>query len=208
MATELTVGVIGAVATIIAALIGIIVAVTTAVISKEQKISEFRQDWINEMRKDVASLLTTYNDCLYHVKYGALNSLIDNSISFHTDEYLKSNLFKLIQHSSSIKFRLNPESDKALIRRINNIREIIVEISTSKNEQDITNAFTKGKSDIEKLESDFHKVLKSEWERVKRGEKHFVRFRSLGEICLFAFIAVFFVVLAFVKIPELAILLS
>lgn len=123
MATELTVGVIGAVATIIAALIGIIVAVTTAVISKEQKISEFRQDWINEMRKDVASLLTTYNDCLYHVKYGALNSLIDNSISFHTDEYLKSNLFKLIQHSSSIKFRLNPESDKALIRRINNIRE-------------------------------------------------------------------------------------
>lgn len=54
MPTELTIATIGAAAIILAALISFIVAVSSAVIAKEQKVSEFRQAWINDFRNDIA----------------------------------------------------------------------------------------------------------------------------------------------------------
>lgn len=208
MTPELTIATISAAAVIIAALIGFIVAITTSVIAKEQKVSEFRQSWINELRKDVAFLLTIYNDCLYHVKIETEDVLAGKPSSFDDDEILKTMLFKIIKYTNSIKLRLNPESDKNLINEINKMRKTISLIAEQKNKKEIKKIYDNAKKEIDDLELNFHYVLKGEWERVKKGERNFVLFRSFGEVCLAAFITAFFVALAFVKIPELAILLN
>lgn len=208
MTTELTIATIGAAAVIIAALIGFIVAITTAVIAKEQKVSEFRQAWINELRKDVAFLLTIYNDCLFHVRLESERNLAGKTTSFNDNETLKSMLFKIIENTNSIKLRLNPESDKILIDEINKMRETISLIAKQKSKDEIKKIYDNAKNEIDDLELNFHYALKGEWERVKKGERTFVLFRSFGEVCLFAFITAFFVALAFIKIPELSCLLS
>lgn len=43
---------------VLVAFIGFLVAVTSSLIAKEQKVSEFRQAWINEIRKDFAKTLS------------------------------------------------------------------------------------------------------------------------------------------------------
>lgn len=61
---------------------------------------------------------------------------------------------------------------------------------------------------LEKLMKSSNEILSNEWKVVKKGEKHFVKFRNFAELYLFAFITAFFIVLAFIKIPELSRLLS
>ena len=194
MSPELTIATVGASAVIIAAIISFMVAVSSAVIAKEQKISEFRQVWINELRNDVATALQLSYNCLYESQNLRKLDSIDK--------------YNLMFREAELKFRiiilkLNP-NEHELISTINslldNFSQLVQKFSM------ITIAEIQ--NDAKKLERLCHVTFKNEWERVKKGERNFVVFRSFGEVCLFAFVTVFFVALAFVKIPELAILLN
>ena len=84
-----------AVGSIIAAAIAGLVVFVSTVLTKEQKTSEFRQAWIDELRKDISQFISgaTEVTALMREKAGDKQSQID----FATDN------FELIQQLQSVE---------------------------------------------------------------------------------------------------------
>jgi hypothetical protein len=151
--------------TIIVALIAGLFSFLGLLIAKENKVSEFRQAWIDALRADIA-------------KFAASASIVAQLRSFYEDEkksFSWQDFFKLIQPAldagsaaqTSILLRLNPlekeEDTEALINRIKAIRAKI------KGKE-----FDEAKEMAYTLEGIAAPVLKREWERVKSGEPFYV----------------------------------
>ncbi|RPA50625.1 hypothetical protein EGC79_11070 [Shewanella vesiculosa] len=174
---------------IIVAFIGFLIAVTTAVIAKEQKISEFRQKWIDELRNDIANSLRYAFDCMYE----SSNHITDESI-----ERYNSSFSKFEFHLILIKLRLNPIKDEQFILLINNTLELVSEL----NHTNIEINFKKVTESTKLFEKHSHAIIKREWEITKKGEKRFILFVTVGEFFGGAFITAFFVLLYLAKFPE------
>jgi hypothetical protein len=150
---------------IIVALIAAFVSFIGLVISKEQKISEFRQNWIDKFREDVSDLL------------GAINLIIESWITANRpgiqgkkveDDFIKERSGD-IRHINVLiarcKLRLNPEKDTNLIDKLSELKYISINPKMlSGNNCNIL---------LEDVESMTHALFKQEWERVKEGEKTF-----------------------------------
>lgn len=197
MSTELTPAVIGAGAVIIAALISFIVAVTSAVIAKEQKVSEFRQAWIDSLRKEVSELIgLSYQMTVESEKVNALKQ----STNPLTETIGKSALFKIELHIkmtaliTQIKLRLNTKEHNNLISKLSYLSGLHMA-----KEHDSEKAF----NTLDQIQSLFHDVLKSEWERVKNGELRYRLFITSGKILIGASLAVFFALLIRTNFPHL-----
>tara|TARA_R110000796_G_scaffold12887_20_gene42151 strand:+ start:428 stop:1063 length:636 start_codon:yes stop_codon:yes gene_type:complete len=205
MSADLTPAVVGAIAAITAAFIGLIVAVTSAVIAKEQKVSEFRQAWIDALRNDIAEFTALILFAISEkYRFKLPNETRMSQIVFpnSTKESKQYEKFKVQQRRSIdeltkasiiIKMKLNKEEHKKLLESIDNVMKFTRE-----------DGFFDGNEYklVDTMLDNFHQALKKEWEVVKKGEKHFVRFRDFGELCLFTFITAFFVLLAAVKFPQ------
>lgn len=136
-----------------AAVIAGVISLVVAILTKDQKTSEFRLAWIDSLRNDVADLIG---------RFQAIVDLVDDSnssedvITEKHDEFVKMEIL-----ISRIKLRLNP-SEHA---------EILTTLERLHAENDDT------KADIEKqlpvLVDQVRSVLKSEWDRVKVGEFSF-----------------------------------
>ena len=186
MITELTVATIGAAAVIIAALIGFIVAITTAVIAKEQKVSEFRQAWIDSLRKEISDLIALSYSLA--VETGKINLLKKSEIE-PTEAIAEAALLKIELHTkltalgTLIKLRLNIDEHVVLIDQISVLFKIHMKAEEHTEEQFAL---------LNKMQEEVHKLLKSEWERVKKGEMLYRVFKTIGKIvvgsCLTAFI--------------------
>ncbi|WP_210502226.1 hypothetical protein [Pantoea ananatis] len=148
-------------AAIIAALVGAIAATLGLVITKESKISEFRQIWISELR----GLLTSYSS-----KMSVMNSLGDGP-----EEKYEEKIEAIGRLTSEIKLRLNysnPSIDEKellekmflLAGKVSNSLEIFLPL-------------------VKEFDVAAFKVLKGEWNRVKRGE---IKYRLCLYGCLFA----------------------
>lgn len=175
-----------AVGPIIAAVIAALVVFISTVLSKEQKTSEFRQAWIDELRKDVAQYVSGT------VEFAALYCLRKKRNSDEL-ELLESN-FDAIRELQSIEyriiFRLNPVKHSGLIAKIKALRRQMISlysqgVSSSAVEDSITDAIT----------ADCNVILKAEWERVKKGEVGFrfvkwvaMAIATLGLLALLFFI--------------------
>ncbi|MFB2670203.1 hypothetical protein ACE02U_15650 [Shewanella xiamenensis] len=237
---------------VLVAFIGFLVAVTSSLIAKEQKVSEFRQAWINEIRKDFAKLLSKmlelnidYNQCfLTFLEYEEKDKILDLElekiskdlesktrkiddpefkkikteienltkkqlkIKTIAEKYkseslrLKSEVHKLDELCYSIILKLNPTKDIKIISKIHDIRSDIANSSTVK-EKEIININIKNiKKKIFSFQEDIHFTLKNEWEIVKRGEKKFLIWITIGEFFIGTMIIAFYVLLALVKFPE------
>lgn len=153
-----------AVGPIIAAVIAALVVFISTVLSKEQKTSEFRQAWIDELRNDVAQYVSGT------VEFAALYSLRKKRSS---DEVgLLEDNFDAIRELQSIEyriiFRLNPVKHSDLIAKIKALRRQMISLNAqgvagNGVEEAITAAIT----------TDCNYILKAEWERVKKGEAGF-----------------------------------
>lgn len=141
---------------IIAALITGFIAFIGMVIAKENKISEFRQEWINELRGNVAKLFNLY---------GA--SRVDSGLS---EDARSKNNNEINEVIATIKLHLNhgnqSESEKKLVESINALN-----LRVGAGETSLTKLF-----DV--LTDCAHLVLKEEWERVKRGEKNYYKVKD------------------------------
>ncbi|MCK8043436.1 hypothetical protein MSG37_00930 [Shewanella sp. 1CM18E] len=199
MSADVPVAVIGAVAVVTASIIGLIVAVATATIAKEQKISEFRQAWINEFKIDIALALKHAFTSSFH-KSQAIKQKLDldkanEHIELSNDAFAEFELKVIL-----IKLKLNPEKDKRFISTLNSALELV---GKSVNHEKKYTTHFKDVSKIYKLiESESHSILKSEWERVKLGERRYRNFKYLGKFCIGAFIVAFYVLLILVKFPS------
>jgi hypothetical protein len=152
---DISVGAIGA------AVIAGLVSFLGLIISKEQKVSEFRQAWIDQLRKSFVAYLANINAICDVVRIQKSENKTDYSA--------------LIPH-----IKLLNEARNDIILRINDEEETSKKLRESMAKFDAVaedlNQFTPAK--IRVLEIDFIKIskdlLKFEWNRVKRGENSFL----------------------------------
>lgn len=141
---------------IIAALIAGFIAFIGMVIAKENKISEFRQEWIKELRGSIVKL---YN------LYGAAR--VDSGLSVEERNATNNEINEVI---ATIRLHLNhgnqSENEKKLLNSINKLNVRVGAGDTS-----LTSLF-------DALTENSHLVLKEEWERVKCGEKNYYRIKD------------------------------
>ncbi|MFZ0481356.1 MAG: hypothetical protein WAL71_19605 [Terriglobales bacterium] len=143
--------------TIIAAVIAAVISLLGLVISKENKVSEFRQAWIDALRAEIAAVITHA-----HAVHGAyLAKFQDNSTLWQN---VRVDFVGLNEAWARIRLRLNPKerSSIAILRALDEHEGLFPTGGTPD--------FTKlGMADRKLLEAT-NIVLKEEWRRVKRGE--------------------------------------
>ena len=147
-------------ATVVGSIIG---AFISTLLSRFQKVSSFRQDWINSLRLTFADILLQcekYTDVAYQ----------------NTEEAYREKI-ELVRAISKVKLFLNLKEglSSSLIKKIDNIPyEYVGKSGGSK-------AFASVKPEIEKVMQD---ILKEEWNRVRDGEflwkfKKFIKVKPL-----------------------------
>ncbi|MDE0509747.1 MAG: hypothetical protein OXI17_14105 [Gammaproteobacteria bacterium] len=144
-----------------ATLIATLASVVGIVISKEIKISEFRQQWIESLRIELSSLVSR---------------LILLQVAGTLEYESRKEKFKIVENYlllanemvSKIRLRLNPEKPHHN-QVINHLKEL---------EEFINSNDVRSQDEFDRLENDLirlsTKLLKIEWERVKKGEKVFI----------------------------------
>lgn len=143
--------------TVIAGVIAALASLLGLVISKESKVSEFRQKWIDELRKDIAAALSLAGEY-------AGNRLLGQS-SGSTE--------KINQKVALIRLRLNLEEEdhEALFQSIKSLKEQAVNLPPAPNSAVLLasqHAFGVAVADSADIAA---KVLKREWNVVKSGER-------------------------------------
>ncbi|CRN01187.1 hypothetical protein [Pseudomonas sp. 34 E 7] len=156
MKEELIVPFVGAILT---ALIAGIVSLVMAILSKDQKTSEFRQAWIDALRDDISRFVGTA-----HSLVGAAD-IVNKKSNDEIKDYVLSISRDFAETSyllSRIRLRLNVDEHTDILEAIAWL-------------QDETTGGTKEEmlQKIETLVVRIQEELKKEWERVKAGEKSF-----------------------------------
>jgi len=148
--------------TIAGAVIGGSVALIGLIVAKEGKTSEFRQQWIDGLRADVA----TFISLALHIAQRLVDDLDD---ARQANECL-----------ARIQLRLNPKEDssKELTNALNRLE------SNAMAKNPLTEPFAKD------VTLKAQRVLKDEWRRVKRGEWKYITVLSLASISLLASVGV------------------
>lgn len=144
----------------------IIVAIITAVagwlaliLTKEQKVSEFRQKWVDELRKDLSLLVATVEVFIRAYK---------NSTNRVSNYRIDNDKQEILSHTiQRIKYRLNPDDAEGLI-------EVVDELSSELMSGHISHdSIANLEYLLEQANEIGHVILKTEWERVKKGELWF-----------------------------------
>lgn len=184
------------------ALISSLSAYVSAVYNKENKISEFRHEWANELRDESSKLISKLNHL--SVVSSAFMGKHDSKIALAEivkDQYehmimiveLKSEIKEL---SSKIRIRLNPKKleDKGSIESI--VSNKMIEIDSLINNFALDHE-RNGKASIDveilNLENKLRELIKDNWEVVKSGESEYIfakRITFWASIIMFVFILV------------------
>jgi hypothetical protein len=158
-----------AIGAIAAAMISGLWSLVTLIISKDQKVSDFRQAWIDSLRQEVADYI------------GQVVALKTSwqviSRPGHTEEaagkFLSSNLERITAMEAQrirVFLRLNPREHVDMLSALEDIARM------TSSPKDLN-----GKVHLEacdKLERETQRILKQEWTRVKSGERSFRYLRN------------------------------
>lgn len=163
----MTIGAVGA------AVIAGIVSVIGLVLGKENKVSEFRQAWIEELRKSLVSYITNINAVADIVK----TLKAENKVDYPS---LVSHYKALNEATTNIKLRINENEQvaKDLLAAMDEFDQL------ARCNDDLTPA------NVRPIETKFlsasKTLLKFEWNRVKRGETAFVvtKYGSIAALIL------------------------
>jgi len=162
---DVSVGAIGA------AIVAGLVSLLGLVIGKEQKVSEFRQAWINELRICLVNYLASINAVCDAIRVQKIDGK-------QPDQSLVVQYKLLNEASNGIKLRLNKEENTSR-KLLKNMKDFEQLASSNSN---LT------PDNIQRLEKDFIKassnLLKFEWQRVKRGEPVYVWTKSIVTVCI------------------------
>ncbi|WPN21777.1 hypothetical protein [Pseudomonas marginalis] len=153
-----------------AALIAGGIAYAGFISTKESKVSEFRQNWINELREEIATYVSRVDALIEHV------TKANTGMSFSLQKRMSVKLDHSELYSEMLKSRIS------ILLRINNKEKAPQDFQ--RNEaflnlvESIYQKFEGGKfpdvySDIESLTGVSRSLLKHEWDRVRDGESRF-----------------------------------
>ena len=148
-----------AVATVLAALIAATITFLVAVFAKESKTSEFRQNWIDGLRSDLSKFVSLQ----IHLasEYGRRLDQAQDETTSAFWQRINPQLLDMEEIQSRIELRLNPEEHVKLIVMVRDLTKLSVFTKLPDNEQaQLINHFI----------AESQRVLKTEWEVVKKGE--------------------------------------
>ncbi|MBE9489652.1 MAG: hypothetical protein IMY67_05110 [Bacteroidetes bacterium] len=156
--TDIETTIIIAMAAVLAAFVTGILSLVNLIISKDIKISELRQNWINSLREEVSSFIATANSVsaewkCHPDKTDGVNFISKNIELIH----------KLDTLSHKIRLRLNPKEHEDTITLVNDIERLLSSPVQINNSNNLMLYF-------EKLNTQTQNILKEEWKRVKSGE--------------------------------------
>lgn len=158
-----------------AAIIGGFFSLMSLVSSKEHKVSEFRQNWIDSLRESISSYIAS----LYY-----LSTLYKHYVEQNPDKKDRFEMTKGVEETYSqvnkmyndIIFRINDNEKKSDLKKLND--DFLVALEESRDLFN-KNEFNEVKVSCNKVRTHAKPLLKNEWERVKSGEpayrysKHF-----------------------------------
>jgi hypothetical protein len=153
-------------ATVGAALIAAIIAggfsVSNLLVSKDQKISEFRHKWITELRKDLALFIAYASQLFSHIAEADLTD--PQGVHQTSDTFINLN-----QAQTRIRLRLNRVKplQLAVLTDIQEIENLLKAKGGFANVGESNIAFHKLTN---LLEDHSQTLISHEWRRVKRGE--------------------------------------
>jgi hypothetical protein len=172
MATELPIGSWAAIATIIAALIAAAISFVNLTLTKEQKTSEFRQQWIDALRQDLATFFATARAMVRASQEFVHPRGESNERSYFnfTEQKISDLRFASAETYYRIQLRLNPK--KAKHEQLRHLIQVFITLQhqTGLTAGGDTNAMLQA---IDAAAAYAPKMLKIEWERVKKGELAF-----------------------------------
>ena len=158
-----------AVGAVSAALIAGLVSLLGLIVSKEQKVSEFRQAWIDALRSEISALIA-HAQAIHAVHIAGFGSAQEAWKTARDD------FFGINEAASSIRLRLNPkeEAAQAVLGQISALEEVFAPGQLPRQQEILR---------IEKeLVSAAQALLKKEWQRVQDGERVYriARFAALA----------------------------
>ncbi|PYG79879.1 MULTISPECIES: hypothetical protein [unclassified Pseudomonas] len=155
--------VVPAVAALVVGLIAGIVSLVVSILAKDQKTSEFRQAWIDGLRNDVSQLVAHFG------VMKTVAGIVRERTQAEIDDYLinkQEQFLEIEMLVSRIRLRLNPEEHVEMLRLLEDLETIRdSEISPR----------------AENISVQAQDILKTEWERVKRGEPSFVWLKRVSK---------------------------
>ncbi len=174
------------VASALAALIAGGVAYTVAVLSKEQKTSEFRQAWIDGLRSDLADFIAGRTEIAFlvaaKVKYD-----IDRTVILESFFQQFPDLVSTEARYQRILLRINPREHKKLLAALQRLNAIA---PLDADDEEVTAA-------AQAVTQEAQRVLKTEWNRVKEGETVFVWTKRVAVFVMLTAIATGLITLAY-----------
>jgi hypothetical protein len=151
------------------------------IISKDQKTSEFRQDWIDRLREDISAFTSQVESVSALYEFALKNDPESFQSPKEQEKFVNSILPSLREIANThhrIKLRLNPEEHKSLAALVTEINGLFSDIRAI---SDVGRVETL----IANLIKESQLVLKREWKRVKKGEIGFV-LTKYGALLFFA----------------------
>ena len=170
-----------------AALIAGIFSLVNMIISKEVKISELRQNWIDKLREDLSIFLSEI-ETLSRFAESAL--AFKPTIGFTNDELAefrrqyRDHYSRLSETHRKIILRLNPSEHADILSKLKSIQSRFY--GNCSNIQDIYKI-------IDDTAAGAQAILKSEWKRVKKGETIFRTTKIVFGVALILLFAIGFI---------------
>lgn len=181
-----------AIGSIIAAFIAGLVVFISTVLTKEQKTSEFRQVWIDELRKDIAQYVAGTSEVV------ALSKAKQHDKAAQ-EKFIEDN-FELIHELQTLEhriiLRLNPVEHGNLMALIRKFRMAMLTAYQSSDRRKEEDRLT------EELLTATKTVLSQEWGRVKRGEPTFQRVKYGALVALIGLASFLFYALIFARTSD------
>lgn len=159
-----------ATATVAAALIAAFIGLLSLVISKEQKVSEFRQAWINALRDDLAEAISSAS---------TLSSILQNPDMLLEVRHREWARFAAALARIELRLNRTEPTHKNLISCIVSAQNLVRRLDFDINDYD-QNEWENLGTDVVKISQD---LLKIEWNTVKNGEP-FYKFVKYSLVCV------------------------
>jgi hypothetical protein len=199
-----------------AALVGGYFSFVSLINSKEQKTSEFRQAWIDSLRKEISEFLSCvyffqfYYQQIYENKQEiekdkdtVLKKEAELNTKFEFINGLKETHQKYNISNSAIRLRINHQETKKIPKELNDkFISTLDEICQAVNQSRYSDAGGAG----DRLIVAAQPLLKIEWERVKKGEKSYqwIKNGSIGVFLLALIIIIFLLNRPIIKDDEIS----
>jgi len=144
------------------------------VLAKEQKTSEFRQAWIDGLRDDLSEFIGTVDTLSSFLRLKASQGQTPAELMNFLEES-SPDVHRMGVSYNRILLRLNREEHTVLATQLKELLSVMSSYEKWSHEK----GFDQRTSDVVK---EAQKVLKTEWERVKKGEVLFrwIKYASLA----------------------------